>query len=513
MKPSRTRAFLQKLLVAADDVHPKVIAVSSKRQCLQRTSGRNAGSLFVSAMRQSTASTRRSRSVGWSRLPRSVGANVSGLRHGGGVRRRDRVTSGKVGIFQRWAMRFTRGQDELSVAFRESYAAHAVPQAKTNRHFRLSCGAMSPCSWPMPNDVLRSQRSSGTNATRLDYRMAGRCVDVAVAPLVRAPRPHEGFRSVRRSSSADPQPELPSSRDRPRRGCRRKRHGGCNRPVDRAGHSRKTLSARSWPPPRRSIWFPFREQMMMWDATERVAIVRGGADPSLRGGRSRSWWTCLSGQAGRKGSTSASFRGRTGGVVDGPNVSMAPPPWASFWSTFPQLGKEERAEVLARYAPAPRRVRGARQPGRTAARRIQDAFNTPLLPDDDPRREPDDAGRPQPSAPVPTRRAPRPTLEPRRTWATRGALIARSLAERRLTQRQAGPMGHHPHRALRLPGGARHRPIAGIPARRGARGSGSTFYSACRRRWVAGISMRVRCLPATLGALRRGPARAARTTR
>ena len=46
MKPSRTRAFLQKLLVAADDVHPKVILVSSKRRCLQRTSGRGPASFL-----------------------------------------------------------------------------------------------------------------------------------------------------------------------------------------------------------------------------------------------------------------------------------------------------------------------------------------------------------------------------------------------------------------------------------------------------------------------------------
>ena len=248
-------------------------------------------------MRQSTASTRRSRSVGWSRLHAQwermyPGSDMEAVFGAGSV------TSGKVGVFQRWAMRFTRGQDELSVAFRKSYPhtlflrpdKSALPLELWGDVYMLVADA---------NDVLRSQRSSGTNATASTIGWLG------VAWMSRSPAGSSAPPARRFSVSTavflcGSSTRATLVRDRPRRGCRRKRHGGCNRPVDRGGHSRKTLSARSWPPPRRSIWFPFREQMMMWDATERVAIIRGGTDPSLRGGRSRSWWTCLSGQAGGK---------------------------------------------------------------------------------------------------------------------------------------------------------------------------------------------------------------------
>ena len=67
----------------------------------------------------------------------------------------------KIGIFQRWATRFTRGQDELSVALRKSYP-HTLFLGPEESELPAELWNDAPALVAGANDVLRSLHSAGT---------------------------------------------------------------------------------------------------------------------------------------------------------------------------------------------------------------------------------------------------------------------------------------------------------------------------------------------------------------
>jgi hypothetical protein len=115
--------------------------------------------------------------------------------------------------------------------------------------------------------------------------------------------------------------------------------------------------------------------MTMWDATERVAIVEAVRTFFTR--RQVPFVVDVLERAGRSEATSASFRDALEAWWTDPTC-----PWrrhlGEFLEYLPQLGKEERAEVL-RYA-LPLGEFAARGNQGERRQKIQDAFNTPFFP-------------------------------------------------------------------------------------------------------------------------------------
>ncbi|WP_026605541.1 SNF2-related protein [Methylocapsa acidiphila] len=363
------QSVLQKLLVAADDVHPKVISVletamsaADKWEKSLLFCERNA---TIDSLHEEIEKRWMDRlHAQWERMyPGSDMEAVFGA--GSGDER-------KVGIFQRWAMRFTRGQDELSVAFRESYP-HTLFLRPDESALPLELWGDVSMLVADANDVLRSQRSSGTNATRLDYRMAGRCVDVAVARWFERRRTkvfgQYGGLPLRILDPSYPRLGIGLVEDAEEKDMA----GATDLSIEwtLSEDTLRTLLA----PSRRSIWFPFREQMTMWDATERVAIVEAVRTFFTR--RQVPFVVDVLERAGRSEATSASFRDALEAWWTDPTC-----PWrrhlGEFLEYLPQLGKEERAEVL-RYA-LPLGEFAARGNQGERRQKIQDAFNTPFFP-------------------------------------------------------------------------------------------------------------------------------------
>lgn len=276
------------------------------------------------------------------------------------------------GVFQRWQQRFTKGDDQLSVALREAYPhTLLVPPDEDGLPDRLwqELGAILEDA----NDVLRGVRSGGTAAARLDYRVARRCVDVAVARWMERRRPAvlDGYGGVPRNLLHPDYPRLGIDLvvDEEERDLA----GGADTPVQWR-ISPAVLDA-LLDPARPSIWFPFRAQLAGWTPTERGRLVEAVRTFLTR--RQVPFLLDVLEHAGGAEATSDSFRSALELNWGAPDFT-----WrrrvAELLEYLPRLEESERAEVLGEALERGElAARGNRAERRQA---IQDAFNTPFFP-------------------------------------------------------------------------------------------------------------------------------------
>ena len=363
------QGLVKQLLVAADDSHPKVVSVLDTAM----TAADNWEKSLLFCERNETIDSMHTEiEARWMRrlvdrwehmFPGSDMEAVFGAGSG-----EDR----KIGIAQRWATRFTRGQDELSVALRESYP-HTLFVGPDEVALPVELWEDVSALVADANDVLRAQRASATNAARLDHRIARRCVDVAVARWFERERTDalDRYSGLPRQllDPAYPRLGIDLSEDDEEREIA----GAADRPIEWTISEellRTLLDQR-----RQSIWFRFRETMASWDPTTRGAIVESVRTFLTR--RQVPFVVEVLERADGAETTSASFRDALEGWWRDPAC-----PWVrrvtEFLEYLPKLGKEERAEILKDALP----VGAFAERGNQGERRqkIQDAFNTPFFP-------------------------------------------------------------------------------------------------------------------------------------
>ncbi len=363
------QGVVRRLLVAADDAHPKVVRVLEAAMSAADSWEKSLLFCERNATIDSLHEEIEARWMGrlharWQRM--YPGSDMEAIFGAGSGDER------KVGIFQRWATRFTRGQDELSVALREAYP-HTLFVGPDEPALTFELWGDVPSLVADANDVLRSQRAGPTNAARLDHRIARRCVDVAVARWFERNRPpaldRYGGVPQRLLDPAYPTLGIDLVEDEEERDM----VGAADRPIEWTVSEELLRSLLD--PNRQSIWFPFRATMATWDPTERGAIVEAVRTFLTR--RQVPFIVEVLERAEGSETTSASFR-------DALETWWLDPtcPWvqriAEFLDYLPRLGKEERAEVLRSALPvgefAARGNQGERR------QKIQDAFNTPFFP-------------------------------------------------------------------------------------------------------------------------------------
>ena len=175
-----------------------------------------------------------------------------------------------VGAFQKLATRFTRGQDQLSIALREALPMVLfVPPGASNLPKTFWKDAEHVLA--EANKILGEQRADGTAATRLDYRIARRCVDVAVAKWFEDNNAtvFEHWGGIAKNILAPNY--VAAGLDGILDDEEERLLGNAPTPI-RWSISRRTfdtLVARGRP----SIWFPFREQLAGFDVELRRNIV------------------------------------------------------------------------------------------------------------------------------------------------------------------------------------------------------------------------------------------------
>lgn len=362
-------ALVRDLLTAAGDQHPKVIHVLDSAMAAADRWEKSLIFCERNATIDSLQSAIEARWMGrlltrWQRLyPQADEVGVFGAGSG------DERT---VGVFQRWAGRFTRGQDQLSVALREAYPytlfvppdEHTLPEA---------LWADLPALLADANEVLRAQRSGPTHAARLDYRIARRCVDVAVARWFERHRPEallaNGGLAGNLLHPAYPRLGIDLVEDEEER--------------DLAGAAdteiRWTLSEEVLrtllDPTRPSIWFPFREKLARSNPTERGAIVEAVRTFLTR--RQVPFLIELVERAGGAEASSASVRDTLERWWVAPDC-VWPKRIEELLDYLPRIGEAERMAVLGEALKSGEFV--ARGNQSEQRQRIQDAFNTSFFP-------------------------------------------------------------------------------------------------------------------------------------
>lgn len=363
------QGVVQKLLVAADDAHPKVVRVLDAAMSAADNWEK---SLLFCERNETIDSIYKEIEARWmGRLHARweqmyPGSNMETVFGAGSDEER------RLGIFQRWQSRFRRGQDELSVALRESYP-HTLFVGPDEPALTFELWGDVAALVADANDVLRSLRASSTNAARLDHRIARRCVDVAVARWFERNRPDAldryGGLPRRLLDPAYPTLGIDLIEDDEERDMA----GAAELPIEWSVSEELLRSLLD--PSRQSLWFPFRETMATWDPTERGAIVEAVRTFLTR--RQVPFIVEVLERAQGAETTSASFRDALEAWWGDPAC-----PWirrlTEFLDYLPRLGKEERAEVLRSALPigefAARGNQGERR------QKIQDAFNTPFFP-------------------------------------------------------------------------------------------------------------------------------------
>lgn len=278
-----------------------------------------------------------------------------------------------VGVFQRWAARFTKGADQLSVALRESYP-HTLFVPEDEPGLPDALWRDIPWLLEAANEALRAQRTSGGSATRLDYRIARRCVDVAVARWFARQDPGRLDRlgGVPRRLLDPRYPRL--GIDLVEDEEEKQLTGDGDTPVTWS-ISEEVLRT-LLDPTRPSIWFPFRAQMArIEDLTERGNVVEAVRTFLTR--RQVPFILDVLERAGGAETSSQAFRDALERWWVAPDC-----PWrqrvSELLDYLPRLGRDERAEVLGEALKsgdfAARGNDGARR------QRVQDAFNTPFFP-------------------------------------------------------------------------------------------------------------------------------------
>jgi len=278
-----------------------------------------------------------------------------------------------VGIFQRWATKFTKGQDQLSIALRESYphtlfvppGEDGLPKELWSDVAKLLCDT---------NAALRGQKANGTSASRLNYRLAKRSIDVAVARWFERRRP-----SVLDEYGGIPQRLLDPSYLRD--GIDLKSDDEEQELIGSADAEIEWSVSEEvfWNilhPERPSIWFPFRTQLSKWDPTERGHVVQAIRTFLTR--RQVPFLLDLLEAAGSE-ATSNSIR-------DTLENQWRQTDWlwrrrvTEFLDYLPRLGKAERSDVLALALKSGELVARGNSDDSQRRQAIQDAFNTPFFP-------------------------------------------------------------------------------------------------------------------------------------
>ena len=277
-----------------------------------------------------------------------------------------------VGLFQKLARRFTMGQDELVLALREAlpFTLFVPPDAK----------GLPPALWrargwllQTANAILAEHRASGIYAERLDYRIARRCVDQAVARWfeIHDPAIFELWGGAAQALLESDYLEV--GLDRVFDAEEQKIHGQDGRPIQWT-ISKRTLQ-RVLTPQRRSIWFPFRSQLAEFDTQHRKQIVDAVSFYLRR--RGVPFLVELLRRAGGTGASSARMRQAlekwwVGGTC----------PWRDqvqeLLDYLPLLGESEQQEVLDDALKAGHFVQTTLDAGSRSRR--QNAFNTPFYP-------------------------------------------------------------------------------------------------------------------------------------
>ena len=291
------------------------------------------------------------------------------------------ISSGEgriLGEFQKLANRFTKAQDSLTLGLRESYPFTLfVPPGESNLPADLWKEKESLLE--DANQILSAQLTSGTSATRPDYRIARRCIDQAVARWFEKNRPEvfdcwddispkkglarallaSDFMYIGLDGVADPEEvEMRGRADTPPQWT-------ISDTIFSAVLSRG----------RPSIWFPFREKLARFEPALRVLIVDAVRFYLTR--REVPFLVELRGKARKTGATSLMIRNKL-------ESNWNDPAWAwkqkveEFLDYLPRLGPTEQKEVLDDALREGRFVQTTLDAGSRTRR--QNAFNTPFYP-------------------------------------------------------------------------------------------------------------------------------------
>ena len=283
-----------------------------------------------------------------------------------------------LGEFQKLATRFTKAQDAVTLALRESYPYTLfVPPGETELPKEL--WKDQDALLADANHILGRQLTSGTTAKRLNYLIARRCIDQAVAHWFKRNQPEmfecwdsvspkEGFSRA----LLDPdymykgldQFEDPEEAEM---------RGRADTPPQWTISSDvfNTILRRSRP----SIWFPFREKLACFHPRMRVLIVDAVRFYLTR--REVPFLVDLLGKAGGRQATSARIRNTLEKRWNSPDWG-----WKQkveeFLDYLPRLGETEQQEVLSDALREGHFVQTTLDGGRRTRR--QNAFNTPFYP-------------------------------------------------------------------------------------------------------------------------------------
>jgi hypothetical protein len=279
---------------------------------------------------------------------------------------------GTEGHSQSWSNRFTRSQDELYLALRESYP-HTLLVGPEQSALPIELWQHSESILEDANDLLRTIRTRGISVTRVNYEIAMRCLDVAVARWFerRQPKALDAYDGL-------PQRLL----DPAYLGFGMKLVQGPDdlEAVGPEAHAiewklSREVFERILHASRPSIWFPFRAKMAKWKPLERLAIV-DAVRTFLRRPQVPFLVEVLE-KAGGARATPTTVRDTIDQWWVQPSCR-----WNERLSIFldylPGLGEPERAEILSQALP----VGVFAEQGNQSERRqkVQDAFNTPFFP-------------------------------------------------------------------------------------------------------------------------------------
>ncbi len=276
------------------------------------------------------------------------------------------------GEFEKLAARFRRGQDTLCLALVECLPWTLFVGDDQNR-LPGALWRAKPTLLRDTNRILSSVRASGIAARRLDYRIASRAIDQAVARWMRAHEP-ERFERAGRAGQVLVDSDyiyvgLDGSEDDEERDIFGARNKALEWEVSRGALDR-VLSPR-----KPGIWFPFRTQLATYPFDRRQTIVEAVRHYLTR--RDLPFLVELLGRAGGSGASGSHIRRELERWWKA-KTNRWRDQVAALFDYLPRLGHEEQEQVLEDALRTGRFVQSTID-GR-ARSRIQNAFNTPFFP-------------------------------------------------------------------------------------------------------------------------------------
>jgi hypothetical protein len=278
----------------------------------------------------------------------------------------------KRGLNEQVRARFLRGQGPLCLALRESYA-HTLFIAPGEH--RLPAGL-----WPArkalrkrANELLARVRVSASEADRVDYRVARRCVDQAVAEWIRDHDPAQLHATAPYGANLLDDGYLRFGIDLVEDEEEAHMAGTADHAVrwKISGHIFRSILR----PPHRSIWFPIREELGQLDPEERSALVE-----AVRTFLTRRMVPFLPELLVRAGGLDANAEDVRVALEEWWRKRTCP--WrkqlVAFIDYLPSLSNEERLVVYDKALKSGEFVQHTNQAIKRS--RLQHAFNTPFFP-------------------------------------------------------------------------------------------------------------------------------------